>query len=260
MDRQYWDSLADNYEDNLLEISREDIEGALADELSLLRGKDVSVADLGCGPGSLLPLLVRYFNDVIAVDYAEQLLNQARRRCRSRKVRFASYDLSEGRKLPFKVEVVCCINALIDPDRNKRTGMLRSLRSVMQKKGVAVIVVPALESVFHVYHTLRMIRERAGGMDGLGLREAERMLRAEVQSFSDGIVRVGGTPTKYWMREELINCLKEQGLRVQRIRKVEYKWSEEIVNPPGWLHEAPPWDWMVLCEKSTAKLSGGRPN
>ena len=94
-------------------------------------------------------------------------------------------------------------------------------------------------------------------MDGLGLREAERMLRAEVQSFSDGIVRVGGTPTKYWMREELITCLKEQGLRVQRIRKVEYKWSEEIVNPPEWLNAAPPWDWMVLCEKSTAKLSGG---
>ena len=110
-----------------------------------------------------------------------------------------SYDLSEDGSCP-SVEVVCCINALIDPDRNKRAGMLRSLRSVMQKKGVAVIVVPVLESVFHVYHTLRMIRERAGGMDGLGLCEAERMLRAEVQSFSDGIVRVGGTLTKYWMR------------------------------------------------------------
>tara|TARA_Y100001933_G_scaffold220750_1_gene230192 strand:- start:625 stop:1401 length:777 start_codon:yes stop_codon:yes gene_type:complete len=256
VDRQYWDSLADNYEENLLEISREDLEGALADELSALRGEDGSVADLGCGPGSLLPLLVRYFNNVIAVDYAERLLNQARRRCRSRKVRFASYDLSEGRKLPFKVEVVCCINALIDPDRKKRAGMLQSLRSVMQKKGVALIVVPALESVFHVYHTLRMIRERAGGMDGLGLREAERMLRAEVQSFSDGIVRVGGTATKYWMREELISCLKEQGLKVRRIRKVEYEWSQEIDNAPDWLKEPPPWDWMVRCEKSPAEVAG----
>ena len=40
MDRQYWDSLADNYEENLLEISREDLEGALADELSALRGEE----------------------------------------------------------------------------------------------------------------------------------------------------------------------------------------------------------------------------
>ena len=249
MDRQYWDSLADSYEDDLLEISREDLEGALSEELNSLGEKAESVADLGCGPGSLLPLLARHFNQVIAVDYAEKLLNQARRRGGSRKIMFVSHDLSKGRKLPFTVEVVCCINALIDPDRKKRSGILKTLSLAMKKKGVAVIVVPALESVFHVYHTLRMIRERAGGMDGLGLREAERMLRAEVQSFSDGIVRVGGTPTKYWMREELITCLKEQGLRVQRIRKVEYKWTEEILNPPGWLKEAPPWDWMILCEK-----------
>tara|TARA_B100000927_G_scaffold271415_1_gene248335 strand:- start:6252 stop:7025 length:774 start_codon:yes stop_codon:yes gene_type:complete len=256
VDRQYWDSLADNYEDSLLEISREDLEGALADELSILRGENVSVADLGCGPGSLLPLLVRYFKDVTAVDYAERLLDQARRRCRGKKIRFASYDLSEGRDLPFSVEVVCCINALIDPDRKKRSGMLRSVCSAIQEKGVAVIVVPAMESVFHVYHTLRMIRERTGSIDGLGVSEAERMLRAEVQSFSDGIVRVGGTATKYWMREELISCLNEQGLKVRRIRKVEYEWSQEIDNAPDWLKEPPPWDWMVRCEKSAAEAAG----
>ncbi|HCQ39934.1 MAG TPA: SAM-dependent methyltransferase, partial [Verrucomicrobiales bacterium] len=57
MDRQYWDSLADSYEDDLLEISREDLEGALSEELNSLGEKAESVADLGCGPGSLLPLL-----------------------------------------------------------------------------------------------------------------------------------------------------------------------------------------------------------
>lgn len=249
MDRQYWDSLADSYEDDLLEISREDLEGALSEELNSLGEKAESVADLGCGPGSLLPLLARHFNQVIAVDYAEKLLNQARRRGGSRKIMFVSHDLSKGRKLPFTVEVVCCINALIDPDRKKRSGILKTLSLAMKKKGVAVIVVPALESVFHVYHTLRMIRERAGAPGGLGEREAERMLREEVLSFSDGIVRVGGTPTKYWMREELIRSLSAQGLGVRKIRKVEYRWSEEIENPPGWLKGAPPWDWMVLCEK-----------
>ncbi len=127
MDREYWDSLADSYEEDLLEISREDLEGALSEELNSLGEKAVSVADLGCGPGSLLPLLARYFNQVIAVDYAEELLNQARRRCSSRKIRFVSHDLSKGRRLPFTVEVVCCINALIDPDRDKRSGMLKTL-------------------------------------------------------------------------------------------------------------------------------------
>ena len=192
MDRQYWDSLANHYQDDLLEISREDRSGVLTKELKVLGGEGIRVADLGCGPGSLLPFLVANFGEVIAVDYAEKLLGQARQRCRSRKVRFVRRDLSRGQRLSFKVEVVCCINALIDPDRDKRRGMLRSLRSAMSKKGLAVIVVPALESVFHVYHTLRMIREREGAPDGIDSKEAELMMGEEVDSFPSGIIQVGG--------------------------------------------------------------------
>ena len=246
VDRDYWDSLADCYEKDLLEIAREDQSGVLTEELEALGGDGVRVADLGCGPGSLLPFLAGNFEEVIAVDYAEQLLRQARQRCRSRQVRFVCHDLSRGQALPFKVEVVCCINALIDPDRDKRRGMLRSLCSAMSNKGLAVIVVPALESVFHVYHTLRMIREREGAPDGLDSAEAERMMGEEVDSFTGGIVQVGGTPTKYWMREELIATLAELDLKVHRVRKLEYPWIEEIENPPGRLEGVGPWDWLVI--------------
>ncbi|HAT19575.1 MAG TPA: hypothetical protein DCS85_05415 [Verrucomicrobiales bacterium] len=248
MDRNYWDSLGDCYEENLLEIAREDRAGALSEELSALGGPGIRVADLGCGPGSLLSLLARHFEEVIAVDYAKQLLDRARQRCRSRKISYACHDLSRGTKLPFQVEVICCINALIDPDRSKRRGMLRSLRSALREQGVAIIVVPAFESVFHVYHTLRSIRERSRAPEGLSAEEAERLLRGEVHSFSDGIVRVGGVPTKYWLREELMAALAEQDLRLRRIRRVEYPWSEEIENPPRWLEGARPWDWLVVCE------------
>ena len=84
MDRNYWDSQAEGYEENLLEIAREDLAGALQEELASLGGRRRRVAELGCGPGSLLPLLVQYFDEVTAIDYARQLLNLARHdtRCR----------------------------------------------------------------------------------------------------------------------------------------------------------------------------------
>lgn len=257
VDRDYWDSLADRYEKDLLEIAREDRSGVLTEELEALGGEGIRVADLGCGPGSLLPFLVGNFGEVIAVDYAEQLLGQARQRCRSRKVRFVCRDLSRGQPLPFKVEVVCCINALIDPNRDKRRGMLRSLRSAMSEKGLAVIVVPALESVFHVYHTLRMIREREGAPDGLDSNEAELMMGEEVDSFTSGIIKVGGTATKYWMQEELIATLTELDLKVHRVRKVQYPWTEEIENPPEWLDGMGPWDWLVICGGDGDGLQAG---
>ena len=248
MDRNYWDSQAEGYEQNLLEIAREDLAGALQEELASLGGRRRRVADLGCGPGSLLPLLVQYFDEVIAIDYARQLLNLARERCESGKVTYACRDLSRGKELPFRVDVACCINALIDPVRRKRHGMLRSLRSVLEPGGTALLVVPALESVFHVYHTLRRIREHAGRPDGMSRAEADHALGEEMVSLVEGVARVGGVPTKYWMREELGATLEDHGLKVQRVRRVEYCWAEEIENPPGWLEGRRPWDWLVVCK------------
>ena len=247
MDRDYWDSQAKEYERNLLEIVREDRAGALAEELARLGGSGRRVADLGCGPGSMLPLLVRHFEEVFAIDYARQLLKLARERYPSRKITYTCRDLTRGCQLPFRVEVACSINALIDPDSRKRQGMLRSLRSVLEPGGTALIVVPALESVFHVYHTLRIIRERSGRPDGLSKKEAERALREEVVSFTDGVIRVGSVPTKYWMRGELGITLADHGLELLRVRRLQYSWEEEIDNPPAWLGRAGPWDWLAVC-------------
>lgn len=249
VDRENWDSLAATYERDLLEIVCGEGGGTLEEELAALADPSRRVADLGCGPGSLLPFLVERFGEVIAVDYAQELLEVARRRCRSRKVEFHCHDLSNGKDLPFKVEVACCVNALIDPDRGKRTRMARAVASSLVPKGAAVIVVPALESVFHVYHTLERIRQREGGSAGFTEKQADRMLRQEVDSFAGGIIRVGGILTKYWMREELVALLADHGLSPRRVRKVEYGWREEIDHPPAWLKGAMPWDWLVVAEK-----------
>lgn len=239
--------MASRYEQDLLEIACEDKTGALQEEMDLLGDSSFGAVDLGCGPGSLLSFLANRFREVIAVDYSEKFLEAARVRCRRGNVVYACHDLSLGEDLPFQAEVVCCVNALIDPDRERREGMLRSLTSVLTKNGVAVIVVPAFESVFHVYHSLRRIRDRAGKPEGLSAGSAEKLLTAEVISFAEGIVRVGGVATKYWMREELIATLAEQNLRVQKVRRVEYNWDEEIENVPPWLNGARPWDWLVVC-------------
>ena len=248
MDREDWDSLARRYEADLLEIACEEGASALEEEIAALGDPERRIADFGCGPGSLLPFLAKCFGEVIAVDYARDLLEAARVRCRSRKVVFECHDLSRGTGLETTVDVACCVNALIDPDAEKRAGMVRALVGSLKKKGVAVVVVPALESVFHVYHTLVKIREREGKPAGLSPREADEMMRAEVSSFADGIVRVGGVLTKYWMREELVALLADHRLRVTRMRRVEYGWKEEIEHVPRWVQGARPWDWLVVAE------------
>ncbi len=251
VDRDYWNSLAETYGRDLLEIVHEAGAGVLRDEIARFAAPEHRVADLGCGPGSLLPFLSKHFREVVAVDYAEELLDAARRRCGERNVTFHRHDLSSGKELRLEVEVACCVNALIDPDRRKREMMVRTVASSVAAGGTVVIIVPALESVFHVYHSLLRCRRRQGSPAGLTEKQAERDLAAEVDSLAGGIVRVGGVPTKYWMREEIAGALEDHELMVKRMRRVEYAWKEEIDDPPAWLLKPQPWDWLVVAQRVT---------
>lgn len=252
VDRKDWNSLAGRFSRDLLEIPSGEGRGVLEEEVAGLARPDGRVADLGCGPGSFLPYLADHFGEVIAIDYAADLLEVARKRCGRGNVSYLRRDLSRGVVPGVMAEVVSCVNALIDPDRRKRDGMGRSLASVVTPGGAAVVVVPSLESVFHVYHSLLRCRRRDGGANGLTERTAERLLRAEVESLAGGIVRVGGVPTKYWMQDELCAFLADLGLVPARVRRIEYGWDEEIEEPPGWLGSPAPWDWLVVAHRAAS--------
>jgi hypothetical protein len=36
---------------------------------------------------------------------------------------------------------------------------------------------------------------------------------------------------------------------VASIEKVEYDWSTEFADPPRWMKDPYPWDWLVLSKK-----------
>lgn len=235
MDRAYWDSLAESFEDDLLEIAREEGAGVLKEEIAVHGNREHTVADLGCGPGSLIPFLAGQFGKVVAVDYAEELLAVARARCREPNVSYQCHDLGRGIDLPFAVEVACCVNALIDPRERKREGMLRALRTAVTPGGVALIVVPAFESVFHVFHTLRGIRRREGAPAGLTARGAERQLVGEVASFAGGVVKVGGVDTKCWMRRNSSPpCASTASVRCGCAGWSTGGRRRSTILPPGW--------------------------
>ena len=61
--------------------------------------RGMTIADLGCGTGLLLPLLARLDGEVYAVDQSEAMLNRARERCSELKLKnmnFIQADLADG--------------------------------------------------------------------------------------------------------------------------------------------------------------------
>jgi hypothetical protein len=77
----------------------------------------------------------------------------------------------------------------------------------------------------------------------------ERLYANEVISTIDGIVNIGGELTKCFMQQELDKFLTDVGYVVESIKKIEYGWKEEINNPPQWMKDPYPWDWLIRVRK-----------
>ena len=252
MNRKHWDTLAETFETSVLEISKMDLNGVLDEEVGRvakgLKSRGVA-ADLGCGPGSLLPLLSRKFATVHAVDFSTKLLEGAARRCDAPNVRLLQRSLTGDKPLPFKADVSFCVNALISPRAALREKMFGMIRGGTKKGGHGVFVVPSLESLFHAFHALIRCRTREGMPRARALRLADDLFEEEVISPVGGVVDIGSVPTKCFLREELVTVLEDAGFEVERIRRIEFSWEEEIENAPRWLKAPYPWDWLAVAKR-----------
>ena len=249
MNHDYWNSLAEDYSDQVLEIIDRDLNGVLEEEISVTADSFQKAADLGCGRGSLLEVLGENFAEVYAVDYAEGLLEKARRRVSRDNITFIRHNLASSRDLSFQVGVTFCVNAMISPQFKFRRNIARCVKRVTRKGGVSIFVVPAFESIFNTYDALLRCESREGKQRGRAAARLRRVFEKEVKCPVDGIVDIGGTLTKCYRKEELEGFLTEIGFEIERIRKVEFSWDEELDHPPEWLKSPYPWDWLVRARK-----------
>ena len=249
MSKTSWDSLAPCFEQNVMQIAEHDLDSTLKNEISRVAKGRRLAADLGCGVGSLLPLLCRNFSTVYAVDFSPALLNEAQRRLTNPNVRFIQHNLAGDKRLPIVADVTFCVNALITARPSNRRKIARSVFNATKKNGFALVVVPSLESVFHTYHTIVRCNVKDGYENHKALRSVNRLFKNEVLSPADGIVNIGGSPTKCFMREEIMNFLSDIGFEVEKVQRIQYPWHEEMTDAPTWLKAPYPWDWLVIARR-----------
>ena len=82
MDAQSWDQLSTTYFDQISSPFEQEVVNPLLSFLDGLPDRDkLTVGDLGCGIGNLLPFLSERFHRVVAVDFSNGMLRRARLRC-----------------------------------------------------------------------------------------------------------------------------------------------------------------------------------
>lgn len=249
----HWNLVAPAYENEVLDVFSTERNGTLQRYFNQVGDRSKFAIDFGCGIGNGFHYLSKAFGKILAVDISAACLSQAKKRGFPN-IEFKKANLASSKvKLP-QADFILCSNVAILPDVEKDYRIISNAARALNRGGKAIFVIPSLDSI--LYSAWRLIDWY--GKEGVDPR---RISRGELTAFKgtkldllQGIVDVGGVPTKHYSLAEIQVLFPEKGFKITAIDKLEYSWKTEFNEPPNWMKAPYPWDWLVVCEK--ADLSG----
>lgn len=245
--RSHWNTIAPVYRDEIFDVFASDRKGILKKYFRKYRNARHIAFDFGCGIGKAFPYLAPSFKQVVAMDISDRCLLQAKN-LNYKNLSFRQADLSdETLELP-QVHFVFCCNVIMLPDPEKNLAMFRNIRRSLKRGGTAVIIVPSLESyLFSAWRLIDWYRQEGIMPENIDRDELSGFL-GNITDILQGIVTINGVITKHYTAPELNVILPRAGLRISKLDKVEYNWDTEFSNPPSWMREPYPWDWLIECK------------
>lgn len=247
MDRNYWETIAPGYNDEIFDVLKNDKKGIIRKAIAKAASPTKTVMDMGCAIGKWLPLLSPSFKKVIAVDISAKNLSIAKKLYPGLKnVDYVRADLSSTAARFPKADVLLCVNAILTDSMKKRNAFFNNISSSLKKDGTLLLVVPSLESWL-----LSRIIQRKYKIDK-DLFDEKISPKKGLEKYSniqDGNADIDNVSTKHYLQDELALLLSKEKLIVEKIQKIEYDWSTEFVKKPSWLQSPKPWDWLCVARK-----------
>lgn len=100
---------------------------SLVDDLKALRSKKLSVIELGCGLGELVPLLVKNFRSVTSIDFSPDMIEHAKAGKSGGDAEFLVMDMADMRGLEASFDVAVAVNSIISSDLAKLNRMIEEI-------------------------------------------------------------------------------------------------------------------------------------
>jgi SAM-dependent methyltransferase len=247
-EEKHWDTIGDSYNNQIFDVFKSDRNKILQHYFKKHANKKHTAIDFGCGTGKSFEYIAPIFKKVIATDISNELLTQAAQ-LGYKNVMFKRLDLTL-KKLPLpEVDFVFCCNVAMLPEIEKTHAMIANIKRSLKKNGVALIVLPSLDSVLYSAWRLIEVYQKEGvTIDDIPDSEFA-YFKASKRKIIEGIIHIDHVPTKHFMQPELEVVFRNAGLTITAIEKVEYNWDTELAEPPAWLGEPYPWDWLVECKR-----------
>ena len=247
MEKGYWEKIAPSYETEIFDVLKNDTSGKIVKSILSFADPKKSVIDIGCAVGKWMPVLAPVFGKVQAIDISNNNLKIAAKKYpQYTNITYERVDMSAASIKIKKYDAAICINAILTSSLKKRDLFFKHMASYIKKGGDLVLVVPSLESKLYSH-----IIANKYNVDDAKKDKAPSGKRAisQIRFIKDGVTDIDDVPTKHFLKEELELLLTLAGFTVEKIEKINYKWSTEFHKPPSWLKNPQPWDWMVIAIK-----------
>ena len=240
----HWNRIAHSYDDEIFDVFRSDKEKKLPVYFDKYANKDHVAIDLGCGIGKAFPYLSPAFKKVLAVDISDKCLDIAAND-QYPNIEFRKADLTDPElKLPTADFGFCC-NVLLLPDLDKNIAMLHNAHRALKKNAAAVFVIPSLDSM--LFYAWRLIEwNKKEGVKPSDIPDSEfSYFSGSKRDIFQGLIRIDGVITKHYSHPEIEVIFRDAGFKIRNIDRIEYEWTTEFADPPAWLKDPYPWDWLV---------------
>ncbi|MBX2967601.1 MAG: class I SAM-dependent methyltransferase [Cyclobacteriaceae bacterium] len=245
---KHWNTIAPSYEAEIFDVFKSDRNRILPRYFKKHANKLHHAIDFGCGVGKAFPYLAPVFKGVLALDISEECLSTAMQRP-YKNISFKHADLSSPRLKIAPADFAFCCNVIMLPEVDKNNLMFRNIQKSLKKGGNAVLVVPSLESVLYAsWQLIRLYKKEGVSVKKIPATEFD-YFKAGKRELVQGIIHINGVPTKHYLQTELEVLLKEAGLTITAIEKIEYDWNTEFDSSPRGMTAPYPWDWLVECRK-----------
>ena len=246
---RYWDSLADDFASDVFEITERDLNRVIAGTARRLGGERLVAGDFGCGAGASARAIAPYFGKVVALDFSEKLLDVARAKTTAENIEYRKADLTKKLSPEYSCDVAFCFNVLIMSRAKDRAKIAANVVSTLKKDGAGVFIVPSIESELRSFQIALECRLRAGWALDDAVKEIDKGARREIVSLSQGLITLGGAPTKHFFGDEIVELLQRSALGKVSLQRVHYPWDVVLDDIQDDIPAAPPWDWMAIGRK-----------
>jgi len=247
-EKSHWNNIAANYNKEIFDVFASDRKKKLPRYFRKHGNGGHHAIDFGCGTGKALPYIAPLFRDILAIDISEECLHTAKQ-SNYDNVSYSQMDLAKKALGLEPAEFVFCCNVIMLPEIERNETMFRNIQEVLTPDGTAIVVVPSLDSI--LYASWRLIDwYRLEGTSPQEIPATEiSYFKGRKIDILQGLVHIDGVMTKHYSQPELEVLMDRAGLSITNLERLEYNWNTEFNDPPEWMGEPYPWDWLIELKK-----------